>query len=125
MPIEDPIKELEARLARVESEIFTKRDDAAAPTAEQLQDSVKNVESAVRENSSAQMSALASLASQIHLVFAAKDDHADTLRMSFDMMNSRVDKVDWLQDRIRETQREQTGMLRELLDKLTDHGTTP
>jgi hypothetical protein len=102
------LAQLEARLITLEEEVsqFRARSGQAVAT--------------TCVNHSAELSALSDLKGYVSHQFALQADRLAALNLKLDMTQSRVERLDRIQDEIHQTQEENTGVLTEILERLPD-----
>lgn len=120
MRIFNRVRELEARLDRLEAAASANmaRDEFYAVTDKQLRAWLDRVESTAANGHTEEMTELGEMRSQINRYLTVHGDRLSSLNLKLDMVHSRVERVDRLQDEIRQTQDEHGEMLLELSEHL-------
>jgi peptidoglycan hydrolase CwlO-like protein len=113
------INDLEDRIARIEATISAHQLPSQTTLAsEQLESLLQKVETALSADHSEEMSELSDMRNQLNRQLAFQNDRIASLALKLDMTHSRVERVDRVQDEVRQTQGEHESTLGEILDRL-------
>jgi chromosome segregation ATPase len=113
------IRDLEDRIARIEAAIGTSELPTQATMAsEQLESLLQKVEATLSASHSEEMSELSDIRTQLNRQLAFQNDRIASLALKLDMTHSRVERVDRVQDEVRQTQGEHESTLGVILDRL-------
>lgn len=118
--------QLEARLTGLEEAVNQLRAHVRQgdTRTDQLQERLDQVTATSRVGQSEEPSALSNLKSYLGRQLATQADRLASLNLKLDMTHSRVERLDRIQDEIRQTQEEHTGVLTEILERIPDQDTT-
>jgi sigma54-dependent transcription regulator len=113
-------KELEARLDRIEA-TFTPNHSVCGPAVidKQLQGWLDHMEAAIRNGRSEEMSELGDMRSRLNQELAIQGDRLATMNLKLNMTHSRVERLDRIQDEVRQTQDEHTSAITKILGQHT------
>lgn len=117
------IQALESRLGRIETMLSANatREGSRAVTDKHLQAWLDRAETTAANGHAEEMAELGALRNQVNRYLAFHGDRLSSLNLKLDMMHSRVERVDRLQDEIRQTQDEHGTFLEELTEHLPRH----
>ena len=116
MQTKNRIRGLEDRIARIEAAISANWPDARADR--QFQAWLDKIEAGATASRNEEMSALSDMRTQLNRQLAFQGDRLASLALKLDMTHSRVERMDRIQDQIRQAQEEQETTLAEIADRL-------
>ncbi|MBO0806421.1 MAG: hypothetical protein J2P25_25510 [Nocardiopsaceae bacterium] len=115
----DHVKDLELRLQRVENALGSGLSEGQpTPTEKRIQEWLDRLEATLTASHSDEMTALDDMRAQLNRQLAVQGDRLASLNLKLDMTHSRVERVDRVQDEVRQTQDEHEATLTEILDRL-------
>lgn len=119
MRTDNRIRDIEDRVARIEAMISVRQSPNQVMLAdEQIESFLERIAAAVAAGRANEMSELSDLRTQLNRQLVFQNDRIASLALKLDMTHSRVERIDRIQDEVRQNQEEHESTLGKILDQL-------